>query len=340
MEDVVLADQEDSFGRQTSSRNSEVIHSGIYYPQNSLKARLCVEGNRLMYQFAAEHGIPHRNCGKLVVATDPAELSEAARLMANGERNGVEGLSLLEPEEVRRRIPQVRSHGALWVPSTGIVDTHKLMKHLAELSESNGAFIVYDMQVTRIDRNTDGYRVGFANGETFQTRLLVNSAGLFSEQVNRMAGLDTAALGLKIHWCKAEYFKTTRYRDLPHLVYPLPDPSGTHLGIHLTVNLAGDVRFGPSAYYVDHIDYKMDDSARGQFTEAVSRYLDVTPDDLAPDDTGMRPKLQGPGEGFRDFVIREESENGLPGYFNLTGIESPGLTAALAIGKAVRKMIP
>jgi L-2-hydroxyglutarate oxidase LhgO len=339
MEDVVLVDREDSFGRHTSSRNSEVIHSGIYYPQGSLKAKLCVEGARMMYDFAVEHGVPYRNCGKLVVATTPEELAEADKLRANGERNGVEGLVILDSDEVKRRVPQVHSHGALWVPSTGIVDTHRFMKRLAEMSEENGAFIVYDMEVVGIIRTPVGYRVTFANGEVYETRFLINSAGLFSEQVNRMAGLDVEARNLSIHWCKAEYYKTTRYRDFPHLVYPLPDPTGSHLGIHLTVNLAGDVRFGPSAYYVDHIDYKMDDSARGEFQQAVSRYLNVTPDDLQPDDTGMRPKLQGPGEGFRDFVIADESGEGLPGYIDLTGIESPGLTAALAIAKLVCGMV-
>jgi L-2-hydroxyglutarate oxidase LhgO len=338
MEDVVLVDREATFGRQTSSRNSEVIHSGIYYPQNSLKASLCVEGNRLLYDFAREHGIPHANCGKLVVATSPEELSEAEKLMANGLRNGVEGLTLLSPTEVHGRIPEVKSHGALWVPSTGIIDTHKFMKKLSEISEDNDAFLVYDMEANRVEKLVDGYRVGFANGEEFETRLLVNCAGLYSEEINRLAGLDTTALGLRMHWCKAEYYKTTRYQGFPHLVYPLPDPNGTHLGIHLTINLAGEIRFGPSAYYVDHIDYKMDESARDTFCEAISRYLDVTPDDLHPDDTGMRPKLQGPGEGFRDFVIREESANGLPGFVNLTGIESPGLTGALAIGKMVREI--
>jgi len=333
--DVVVAEQESSFGRHTSSRNSEVIHSGIYYPQGSLKTNLCVRGNELLYAFCEEHGIHHKRCGKLVVATSQDELPALKTLHDNGVNNGVMGLEYLSAAECRARVPQVRAVAGMWVPSTGIFDTHAYMKRLAENAEERGAFVVYDMRVTGMQRRDNGWLVRFDNGEEYAANLVVNAGGLFCAQVARLAGLDLDALNLNIHWCKAEYYKTTKLRDFPHLVYPLPDPTGMFLGIHLTVNLAGEVRFGPNAWYVDDVDYRFEERWLDEFHGAVNRYLAIDRNDLLPDDTGVRPKLQGPGQGFRDFHIAMDA----PRFLNLMGIASPGLPASLAIAGVVRDLV-
>ncbi|MCD4829414.1 MAG: NAD(P)/FAD-dependent oxidoreductase [Candidatus Cloacimonetes bacterium] len=334
-EDVVVAEQEESFGRHTSSRNSEVIHSGIYYPQGSRKTELCVRGNNMLYAYCAQHDIPHRRCGKLVVATDAAELPALRELHDNGVRNGVAGLELLDSEACKQRVPQVCAVAGLWAPSTGILDTHTYMKRLADQAEQRGAFIVYDMRAQSIERDGDGWVVRFANGEVFCANVLVNAGGLFCGEVARMAGLDLEQRGLAIHWCKGEYYKTTKLDNIPHLIYPLPDPSGTFLGIHLTINLAGEVRFGPNAWYIDDIDYRFEERWLDEFHSAVNRYLVVDRDDLMPDDVGIRPKLQGPGDGFRDFHIALDA----PRLVNLMGIESPGLTASPAIAQEALEMV-
>ena len=336
-EDVVVVEQEPSFGRHTSSRNSEVIHSGIYYPQGSRKTELCVRGAAMLYDFCAQHDIAHRNCGKLVVATDDSELPALRTLHDNGVRNGVAGLELVDRAACVARVPQVKSVAGLWVPSTGILDTHAYMKRLADQIEERSGFVVYDMKATAIERDGDGdgWLVRFEDGEDFRANWLVNAGGLFCGEVARMAGVDLEARDLVIHWCKAEYYKTSHLKDVPCLVYPLPDPTGMYLGIHLTVNLAGEVRFGPNAWYVDDIDYRFEERWLDDFHRAVNRYLDIDRDELMPDDVGVRPKLQGPGAGFRDFHIAEDA----PRFINLMGIESPGLTASLAIGEHVKEMV-
>ncbi len=337
--DVVVVEQEESFGRHTSSRNSEVIHSGIYYPQNTLKALLCLDGNELLYRFCEEHDIPHSNCGKIVVATKEDELAALEELYRNGLRNNVEGLKLIDRTECAELEPQVRAIRGLWVPSTGIFDTHSYMKKLNQLIEEKDGFVIYDMRAERIEKIEGGYRVLFNDGEVFQARYLINCGGLFTERVARMAGIDTDEADLNIHWCKGEYFKTTHIHGIRHLVYPLPDPQGKFLGIHLTINLNGEVRFGPNAYYIDEIDYRMDETNKEEFLQAVKQYIDIDEEFFSPDDCGIRPKLQKPGGAFRDFYIEEESKRGLPGFINLMGIESPGLTASLAIAKKVRALI-
>ncbi len=337
--DVVVVEKEDSFGRHTSSRNSEVIHSGIYYPQNTDKALLCLEGNGMLYDFCQKYDIPHANCGKIVVATKEDELVALEALHRNGVNNRVEGLQLIDGDQCHEIEPTVTAIRGLWVPSTGIFDTHSYMKRLADLIEEKDGFVIYDMPVENIEKIEDGYRVHFPGGEIFQTRILINCGGLFSEQIAKMAGIDTVASDLQIHWCKGEYFKTTHLSGIKHLVYPMPDPQGKFLGIHLTINLNGEVRFGPNAYYVNEINYAMDERNKPEFLAAVTQYIDVDPEFFSPDDCGIRPKLQKPGGAFRDFYIREESERGLPRFINLMGIESPGLTASLAIAKKVRGIL-
>lgn len=338
--DVVVVDKEDSFGRGTSSRNSEVIHSGIYYPHESLKAKLCVSGNQLLYDYASERGIAFRKTGKIVVAGDESEFPELERLYQHGTANGVEGLRILDRSGISERESQIIAQKGLWVPSTGIIDTHGLMQTLVNDLEDNDGFAVYGMEVKEIEHLNPGYRVTFTNDEVFQTNILINSAGLFSDQIAAMTGIEIEKEKLKLHWCKGEYYKASGINGINHLIYPLPDPRGISLGIHLALNLNGEIRFGPNAYYVDDLSYGMDERFLSDFLTAINRYLPLKKENIHPDDTGIRPKLQAAGEGVRDFYIREESDRGLPNLINLIGIESPGLTAALAIGKYVKDLFP
>ncbi len=333
--DVVIVEKETSFGRETSSRNSEVLHSGIYYPHNSLKAELCVTGNRLLYEYASEKGIGFRKTGKIVIAGDESEYQALEKLYHHGQANGVSGLRILDRSEIFGIEPQIIARKGLWVPSTGIIDTHNLMQNLSDDVEAADGFIVYGMEVTAVEKNEPGYVVSFSNGEVFRTNVLINAAGLFSDSIAALAGIDIDKEKLRLHKCKGEYYKATGIDGIKHLIYPLPDPRGISLGIHLALNLNDEIRFGPNAYYVDDLNYAMDERFKNDFLQAINRYLPVKDENIHPDDTGIRPKLQAPGEEVRDFYIREETSRGLPGMVNLIGIESPGLTAALAIGKHV-----
>lgn len=338
-DDVVIVEKEDSYGRHTSSRNSEVIHSGIYYPKDSFKKELCIEGRELLYDFLNTRNLPYSQCGKLVVAVNEEEIPALNALYENGVSNGLNDLEKLSKEECKAIAPEVIAEKAILVPVTGILNTHRYMQQLKIEFEENGGFILFDMEAEKIKKTDDGFAVSFSNGEEFLAEKLINCAGLQCEDISRLVGLNTEELGLKIHWCKAEYYKTSEKFKLNKLIYPLPDPTGMYLGIHLTLNLAGEVRFGPSAYYVDELDYSMDERNKEDFSRSVSKYLKFNKDKIHPDDTGIRPKLQGENDGFRDFYIQEESKNGFPGYINLMGIESPGLTASLAIGKFVYKLL-
>jgi len=339
VEDVVVVEKEKFFGQHTSSRNSEVLHSGIYYPQNTLKAKLCVEGLNLLYNYADENNIPYQNCGKLVVATSCEETSELYKLKENGEKNGVKDLQIISEDEIKKIEPAIRAQKALKVSSTGIIDSHKLMESLEAKIEENDGFVIYDMEVESILRKDEYYIVTFSNGEKIQANVLINSAGLYSDKIAALVGIDIEKNRLKLHWCKGEYYKNNHIKGINRLVYPLPDPSGIFLGIHLTINLNGEVRFGPNAYYVDDLNYKMDEKYKNDFLEAINRYINIEEDDLHLDDSGIRAKLQNAGEPFRDFYIREELEKGFPNFINLIGIESPGLTSCLAIANYVKNII-
>jgi L-2-hydroxyglutarate oxidase LhgO len=338
-DDVVLVEKEVTFGRHTSSRNSEVIHSGIYYPQKSLKAELCVKGVDLLYNFAKEHDVPYRKCGKLVVATSDDEIPTLLELKRIGEQNGVLDLELISGEECNKLEPRIKSIKALKVPSTGIIDTHKFMQAIENEAEKRGAFLIYDMEVISIDTLDEGYQVNFVNGESFEARIIINCAGLHSDKIAEMVGLNIKRNNLQLHWCKGEYFKVSKIKDIDHLIYPLPDPKGIFLGIHLTINLLGEIRFGPNAYYVDELNYSMDESHKQVFLDAISKYIDIDPNTLIQDDCGIRPKLQPAGGDFRDFYIQEESDQGFPDFINCIGIESPGLTASLSIADKISKIV-
>ena len=337
--DIVLLEKETSFGQGTSSRNSEVIHAGIYYPKGSLKAKLCVEGSKLLYKYCQDHDIPHKRLGKIIVAINDGEVGQLAELMKKGEDNWVRDLRYMMGPELARFEPGVRGVKALYSPNTGIVDSHRLMKSLETEAQENGCLLAYGSQLTAIKLEQDGYVLSVDGEPSLRTDILINSAGLYADQVAAMAGIDIVKEKYRLHFCKGEYFAYTKPSFIKHLVYPVPSRDITGLGVHSVVDLAGGLKFGPNVEYVDNIDYTVDPAHRHAFwQDIVGLFPQIKEEDLAPDQAGMRPKLQGPGEGVRDFVIREESRLGLPGLINLIGIESPGLTACLAIARQVAEL--
>ncbi len=337
--EIVVVERHDRFGRETSSRNSEVIHAGIYYPKGSVRARLCVEGRRRLYEICEREGIPHRKVGKLIIALEESHLPVLERLQRKGEENGVEGLRLVSREEVHRLEPHVFARGGLLSPETGIIDSHRLMAHL-EHRASSGATFAYNCEAVSLEKTAEGYRVGIREPDgasyDFLSRLVINAAGLGAEAVARLAGIDTASAGYAIHPCKGEYFRVAGAgAKVPRrLVYP--PPTEISLGLHTVIDLGGGMKIGPNAFYVDSLGYDVDESHRAEFFAKARGYLPwLKEEDLVPDMSGIRPKLFRKGEPERDFVIQEESDRGLPGLIDLIGIESPGLTAAPAIARQV-----
>ena len=329
---VIVLDAESQIGTHSSSRNSEVIHAGIYYPEKSLKARFCVRGRDMLYRYCATHGIAHQRIGKLIVATGEAELPKLDALRQQAALNGVDDLQFITAEEARKIEPNVESVGALLSPSTGIVDSHALMTALqAELEESDGV-VVLNSRVSDVSPIEDGieFQVG---DERFECVTLINSAGLGAVELMSDA-LDLADNAPTMHLAKGHYFSYQGKSPFGHLIYPLP--SGGGLGIHATNDLAGVARFGPDVIWVDSLDYEFDESRKADFVAAIKNYFpDLDADRLIPGYTGIRPKLHGPDEPAPDFLIQGERDHGVRGLVNLMGIESPGLTASLAIAEHV-----
>lgn len=329
---VVVLDAESQIGTHSSSRNSEVIHAGIYYPEKSLKARLCVRGREMLYRYCETHGIAHQRIGKLIVATGEAELPKLDALRQQAALNGVDDLQFITAEEARKIEPNVESVGALLSPSTGIVDSHALMTALqAELEESDGV-VVLNSRVSNVNPFEDGieFQVG---DERFECVTLINSAGLGAVELMSDA-LCLADNAPTMHLAKGHYFSYQGKSPFGHLIYPLP--SGGGLGIHATNDLAGVARFGPDVTWVDSLDYEFDESRKADFVAAIKNYFpDLDADRLIPGYTGIRPKLHGPDEPAPDFLIQGERDHGVRGLVNLMGIESPGLTASLAIAEHV-----
>jgi L-2-hydroxyglutarate oxidase LhgO len=336
---VYVVEKNARFGQETSSHNSGVIHSGIHYPKNSLKAELCVKGNSMIYGICEKYRIPCKKLGKLTVAIEDEEIEELEKLRHMGEMNGVEGLRFLDKEDVKKLEPNIDVEKALYSPSTGIVEPDELMIHFHAVANRNGAVLAAKTEVTGIRKTDDGYEVaGTSVGEKFivRTRTVVNCAGLFSDKVAASSGLDTDRLGYRLHYCKGDYFRVVGKPPVKMLVYPVP--KGPGLGIHLTPDMSGVVKLGPNAYYVSKIDYTVESSEK-EFRDDVRRFLpSIDAHRIEADSAGIRPKLQGPDEEFRDFVIKHEQDRDLFGFINLVGIESPGLTAAPAIGEFVSEI--
>ncbi len=338
---VLLIERNTGPGEETSSRNSEVIHAGLYYPDDSLKASLCLEGRRMLYDRCDRRGIPFRRIGKIVVSTEESEEAVLQELSRKGERNGVDDLLMLSGRVVRSLEPDVLATAGMLSPSTGIIDSHRLMQSFLAGAWEGGARVAFRSGVTAIDRNGSGYELDINDGEyRVRSRIVVNSAGLQSDHIAAMAGIDIDREAYRLKLCKGSYFYASPAPKLRHLVYPVPTPRHEGLGVHATLDLGGRVRFGPDVEYVTGIGYSVDESKGDAFHAAIQRYLPFLGREcLHPDLSGIRPKLQGPGEEVRDFVIREESRLGLAGWVNLIGIESPGLTASPAIANRVAELV-
>jgi L-2-hydroxyglutarate oxidase LhgO len=340
---VFVFEKNHSLGLETSSRHSEVIHAGIYYSEDSLKTRLCIEGKSLLYELCDRHDIAFKKLGKIIVAISENETAQLEKLYEQGRENGVEDLMLLSQTELKKLEPNVEARAGLLSPSSGVLDSHTLLKVLYSQAREKGTEFAFGTEVVGIERMGTKYRVEIRDREgisAFISQIVINAAGLNSDRMAQLAGLDIAKSGYKLHYCKGEYFSlSSKYRNIVNrLIYPTPEQAGH--GIHVTVGLDGTVRLGPNARYVEAIDYGVDETERETFYNSVQRFLHhIELQDLNPEFAGIRPKLQGPGEVFRDFVIAHEEKTGFPGLINLIGIESPGLTASLAIGRYVGRMV-
>lgn len=332
----LVLEQYESFGKETSSRNSEVIHAGIYYPKDSLKSKLCVKGNEMVYSICKKNNINHKQLGKIVVAVNDEEQGDLETLYQHGLANGVSGLRMISQQEVKQYEPEINAVCGIYSATTGIVDTHNLMRYFELQAKDNGVLFAYGCELIGIDKVSHGYKIMVrdADGQIddFFTRVIVNCAGLNSDKVARMAGINDYCL----HYCKGEYFSVGngKSKRIHHLVYPVP--SKISLGVHTVVDLQGQFKLGPNAHYVTEIDYQVADDHLDEIYESAKQYLPfIEKEDLSPDMAGIRPKLQASGEEVKDFVVSHEAEKGLIGFINLIGIESPGLTASPAIAEYV-----
>lgn len=340
---VLILERDSGIARGITSRNSEVIHAGLYYPAGSLKAELCVRGREQLYAWCADKRVETQRLGKLIVATRAEEASILDDLLARGSENGVVGLERIERSEIARLEPEVVAEHALYSPETGIVDGQGFCLSLLAAAESKGAVLSLGRNVASLEPRSFGWQIEVTTAgeptERIDAELVVDAAGLDADRVAELAGLDVDRLGWRQHACKGDYFVLAPGAKitLRRLIYPVPQQAG--LGIHATLDLSGRIRFGPDTEYVGGLAidaFEVDPAKARGFAEAASRYLPgISEASLIPDYAGIRPKLAGPGEGFRDFVIEETSHHGAAGFIACIGIESPGLTAALAIAERV-----
>jgi len=327
--EVLVLEQHGRIGSETSSRNSEVIHAGIYYPRGSRKARLCVAGKALLYAYCAERGVAHQRCGKLIVATAPAQLPILSEYQAQALANGAGALEWLDAERVRALEPAVQAVAGVLSPSTGIIDSHGYMMALQGDLEAHGGLVSLHTPVRGLARDGSSLRIQ-TDELDLAPNWVINSAGLAAPDLVRPLLPATPPA----RYARGRYYSYGGPVPFSRLVYPVAEPGG--LGIHVTLDLAGQIRFGPDVEWIDGPDYSFDDSRRAAFAAAIARYFpDVEGDRLTPGYTGIRPKLSGPGEPAADFGIEGPDEHGVDGLINLLGIESPGLTASLAIAEVV-----
>ncbi|MBM3558546.1 MAG: NAD(P)/FAD-dependent oxidoreductase [Alphaproteobacteria bacterium] len=332
--EVIVLEAADAIGTETSSRNSEVIHAGIYYPTGSLKAGTCVAGRDALYRYCATHGVPHRRCGKIIVATDEGQAGELAAIARRAEANGAGALVPLTPEEVAAREPEVRCVAALWSPLTGIVDSHALMlAYQGDLEEAGGS-IAFLAPVAGGAVGGDGVvlETGGDDAMRLACGLVVNCAGLHAQRVAAaLAGFSPGKVP-GTWYAKGNYYTLAARAPFSHLVYPVPEPGG--LGVHVTLDMAGQARFGPDVEWIEGIDYTVDPRRADRFYAAVRRYWPGLPDGaLQPGYSGIRPKLGPQGAPAGDFVVQGPADHGIPGLVNFFGIESPGLTASLPLAR-------
>jgi L-2-hydroxyglutarate oxidase LhgO len=337
--EVIVLEAAEGIGTVTSSRNSEVIHAGIYYRSGSLMARMCVAGKQALYRYCRDRGIPHRNCGKLIVATAPKETEKLQSIRAHAEANGVTDLQTLTREAAQALEPALHCEAALFSPSTGIVDSHAYMLALRGNAEEAGAAFAFHTPLLGAKVRSGRIELD-AGGEapmSLECKLLINAAGLGATTVARhIDGMPVEKIP-PAYLAKGNYFSCSARAPFSHLIYPVPEPGG--LGVHLTLDLAGQARFGPDVEWVDRIDYAIDPARAERFYPAIRRYWPELPDGaLMPSYSGMRPKIVPPAVAVQDFLIQGPRDHGVDGLINLFGIESPGLTSSLAIADYVGEL--
>ncbi|MDV7338553.1 NAD(P)/FAD-dependent oxidoreductase [Terasakiella sp. A23] len=337
--EVIIVEADKAIGMGTSSRNSEVIHAGIYYPKDSLKAKLCVSGKEMLYDFCDSHGVPYNKMGKLIVATSTDQLDALKALKQKAADNGVNDLVWLSKEEALQREPNLNCEAALLSPSTGIIDTHAFMLALQGDAEEHGAMLALNSPALSGSVTDDGIalEIGGEMPMSITADIVINAAGLSAIKLARLIdGLDAKHIP-DDYFCKGNYFSLGCKAPFSHLIYPVPEKAG--LGVHLTLDMGGQARFGPDVEWLDDgndIDYEVDPKRGDIFYDAIRTYWpDLKDGDLHADYSGVRPKIQAPGEEARDFLIQGPSVHGILGFINLFGIESPGLTSSLAIAQEV-----
>lgn len=341
---LFLLERRNKCGTETSSRNSEVIHAGLYYPLNSLKARLCIEGKRLLYDLCEKNNIPHQRVTKIITAVKASELPALEKLYHHGIANGVE-LEMLSAKQVHELEPNIASVGGILSPTTGIISAHGLMDYFAHAAKQNGAEILTNCEVIGLQKHLFPFEITIreqSGTSSFTSELVVNAAGLESDTIAALAGIDIDREGYRLHHCKGSYFAVNGPKSqlIRRLVYPLPD--GESLGVHALVDLGGRLKFGPDVEYLSErsYDYSVAEEKRQAFAESIRRICPtITDEDISPDYSGIRAKLQPKGEPVHDYIIKEETARGLSGLVNLIGIESPGLTASPAIAKHVLTLL-
>ncbi len=337
--ELLLLEAANAIGTGTSSRNSEVIHAGIYYPQGSLKAKLCVEGKAMLYDYCEDRGIGFKRCGKLIVATNEAQVAQLQGIIAKAAANGVQDLVLLTREQARELEPQLECVAAVHSPSTGIVDSHALMLTLQGDFENAGGLTVLNSSVAGVFIASDAIKIVMQDGTEIVTKTLVNAAGLSAPLIaSKMQGLE-AKFVPQAYYAKGNYFTLSGKSPFSHLIYPVPEAAG--LGVHLTLDLGGQAKFGPDVQWVESADDLVVNPARGNaFYAEVRKYWPQLQDNaLIAGYAGIRPKISAPTEAAADFMIQGPIDHGIPGLVNLFGIESPGLTSSMAIGAMVAEML-
>jgi L-2-hydroxyglutarate oxidase LhgO len=335
---VYILEKNANHGTGISSRNSEVIHGGMYYPEGSLKATLCVTGRQMLYNIAGRNKIPHKKIGKLIVAVQSDEIADIEQLYANGRKNGIVSLSIINKQQVAKIEPNIQAFAALYSSETGIISAHDLMNYFLAQTLHKKASIVYHTKVIQIEKETGGYRLFTQNakGENFEfsSAVVINAAGLESDTIaNMMRG------NYKLHYCKGNYYSISGVKQgiVQRLIYPVPDKNHIGLGIHLTIDLNRRLKLGPDTTYIPRVeDYTVETKKAFHFYQSARKFPPfLKEENIQPDMAGIRPKLQGPNDDFRDFVIKEDA----PGFINLVGIELPGLTASPAIARYVKNIL-
>lgn len=341
---LLILEKNEKYGMETSSRNSEVIHAGIYYNPGSLKATLCVEGRDELYAICRKHDVGHNRITKLITATNEREMKILEETLQIGRKNGVP-LEMLTKEQTLKLEPHINTVGSIFSPTTGIVSAHELMDCYYRIAVNNGVTVQHHCEVVGIEKSGGEYAITVSEGgqrSTFTSEKVINSAGLYSDRVAALAGIDIDKAGYRMVYAKGSYFSvvSSKAKLVSRLVYPVPNKET--LGVHVVIDTGGRLRMGPDTDYMDELntDYSVAESKRAVFAESVRKILpSITDEDIVPDMSGIRPKLQRKGEPEKDWVIVHEKERGLEGFINLIGMESPALTASAAIARYVEKLL-